>query len=261
MPSAGEARRDIRPTLVVAADAAGLAREAADRFAAVLARKPSATLVLPTGHSPLGLYAELAARVRAGQLDLGSARIVTLDEYAGLAKDDGRRLAGWLARALFQPAGLALERIEAFRSDAPEPAAECDRMERIVRRGIDLCILGLGPNGHLGFNEPGSAFDSPTRLVSLTPESIASNAAYWGGSDAVPPRGYTIGLGALSRAAGTLLLVLGRHKAEILARSLEGPVGEDVPATILRSMDGVTVVADRDAASRLRAAEGSHDQS
>ncbi|MBN9023376.1 MAG: 6-phosphogluconolactonase, partial [Rhizobiales bacterium] len=127
------------------------------------------------------------------------------------------------------------------------PAAEAARMEDAIARlgGIDLAMVGLGPNGHLGFNEPGSAFDSRSRQVVLTPESIRSNAAYWGSEADVPREGLTLGLGTLQAARCLAMVVAGAGKRDILARSLEGPVGEAVPATLLRQHRNAIVFADR----------------
>ena len=126
---------------------------------------------------------------------------------------------------------------------------EAERMEGeiVARGGIGLAVLGLGPNGHIGFNEPGSPFDAPTRPVRLTAESVASNAAYWGGPEAVPRRAQTLGMALLGAAERAILLVSGVRKRAILRRMLFGPIGPDLPATLLRTMPRVTVIADRDA--------------
>jgi glucosamine-6-phosphate deaminase len=123
-----------------------------------------------------------------------------------------------------------------------------DRVDAAVTQaGIDVCVLGLGPNGHLGFNEPGSDFKSRTRVVELSEESIKTNAAYWGDKGQVPRRTFTLGLGTLASWKHTLLLVSGAHKAGILAATLEGPQSPQVPATCLKSFRDVTVIAGRSA--------------
>ena len=233
---------------------AELARRAADVVSEVVALKPDATLVLPTGRTPLGLYAELVCRVRDQFLDLRRVRILPLDEYAHLPPGDPRLLGDWLDRVLVTPAGLTTEQVVQFRSDATDEAAECAKLDSAVRKwAIDLLVLGLGPNGHLGFNEPGSRVDSPTRVVALSAASIASNAGYWPGEASVPRFAYTLGLGTLRAARRTLLLVSGPHKAGILARLVSGPIGPDNPSTIIRTMQNVTVIVDRQAASQLAA--------
>ena len=172
-------------------------------------------------------------------------RFVTLDEYAGIRRDDPRRLFSWLKRELFDPLGIVASHIHAFDPQAA-PEAEAERIERAITDagGIDLAVLGLGPNGHLGFNEPGSAIDSRTRQVTLAVESITSNAAYWGSEAAVPHQAFTLGLGTLHEARQCLLIVSGMAKAQILARALEGPIEPDLPASLLRCHSNATVVAD-----------------
>ena len=136
----------------------------------------------------------------AARLDPSRARFVTLDEYRGIAAKDRRRLLLWLRRELLDPIGVGEDRVVAFDPEA-DPDAEPARVEAEIARlgGIDLAIVGLGPNGHVGFNEPGSGFDSRSRRVALAPESIRSNAAYWGSEDDVPREGFTLGLGTLTR--------------------------------------------------------------
>ena len=239
--------------LVAAADHADLSRRAADLVIAQIRTKPSALLVLPTGETPLGLFRELVAAQRAGAADFGEARFVTLDEYAGIGASDRRCLAAWLRRALLEPLGIAEARIHAFDPAAGNPAAEAARIEAAIAGGggIDLAVLGIGPNGHLGFNEPGSAFDSRSRLVALTPESIRSNAAYWGTEADVPRSAFTLGMGTLLSARALVLLASGTRKAAILARAMEGPVGPDVPASLLRLHPAATVIADAAALSAM----------
>jgi glucosamine-6-phosphate deaminase len=130
--------------------------------------------------------------------------------------------------------------------------SECQRIEETVTAlgGLDMAVLGLGPNGHLGFNEPGSSFDSRTRKVALAPESIVSNSSYWGSMADVPAHGLTLGLGTLREARTILVLVSGRAKADIIARLLREPISESLPASILRLCPHSTLIADRAALSK-----------
>ncbi len=240
--------------LLIAEDYADLSRRAARHVADLLRALDAPTAVLPTGNTPLGMYEELIAAREAGRLDLSRLRLFQLDEYAGIARDDWRSFDGWLRRAFLDRAGVAPGAVTRFDPEAPDPVAEASRMERAIAAagGIDLLVVGLGLNGHVGFNEPGSPPDSPTRLVDLAPESLRSNAAYWGDEGLVPRRAYTLGLGTLSKARQSLLLVSGGAKAEILAATLDGPVTPEVPATFLRDRPGVTVIADRAALAVAR---------
>jgi glucosamine-6-phosphate deaminase len=230
--------------LEVVEDYAALGPRALALAEAALKGKRRPVVVLPTGNTPLGFYEACVAKGPACALT--RARLVQLDEYLGIARDDRRALSGWMDRILLSPLGIPHDRLIAFDPATSDPQAEAARVEAEVRRsGITLAILGLGPNGHLGFNEPGSAFDSATRAVPLTPESIVSNARYWGGEDQVPRQAFTLGLGTLALAKETILLVSGAHKSGILARVLLEAPSPEVPATALRALPRCTVLADQ----------------
>lgn len=220
-------------------DYAALCAAAAGQVVQQLRHKPDSVLVFPTGNTPLGLFKRLVELKQSGQADFGRAHVVVLDEYAGLPPDDPRSLADWLKRELLSPVGLPATHIHGFENGT-------EALEGRIKSlgGLDLVILGLGRNGHLGFNEPGSAFDSRARKVSLAPESIASNAAYWGSEDRVPRHGYTLGIGTLIEARTSILLVSGSAKRAILAASLEGEVTPAVPASVLRTLSHAHLFAD-----------------
>jgi glucosamine-6-phosphate deaminase len=235
-----------------------MARVAAERIAQLIAAKPDAALVLATGNTPLGTYAELAARVHRAGLDTARLRVFQLDEYLGIAPGDRRSLSGWMDRAVLGPLAIPDANVVRLPSDATDPDAACRAYDAAVAAagGIDLAVLGLGPNGHVGFNEPPVGPAAPTRVVDLTDASVASNARYWGGSDQVPRRALTAGMTVLLGARHTLLLVSGAHKREILRRAIEGPVTPDVPASYLQRAANAAVVADEAAwgAARRRTA-------
>lgn len=217
---------------------AALAMRAADLIAAGVRRKPDLSVVVATGNTPMRTYAELARRVRAGQLDCSRVTAVQLDEYVGLDEDDPRALFGWMNKAFVEPLGIT----KVVRLTEPQTFEA--RLQDLG--GLDLAVLGLGPNGHLGFNEPPSPPDAPTREVTLTPESLASNAAYWGDLP-VPGRAITAGMNVILAAKRCLLLVEGAHKRDILTRALDGPETPELPASFLRGAN-VTVLADAAAA-------------
>ena len=236
---------------IIARDYEDLSRRAARLLVDLLGSRPKPVVVLPTGNTPLGMYRELLHLAPAERALLCNAAFIQLDEYAGIGDDDWRSLGGWLRRSFFDGASIPAAAVTNFRPSAPDGAMEAQRMEKAIDAagGIDVSVLGLGLNGHIGFNEPGSAADSPTRIVRLTPQSLRSNAAYWGNEAAVPRHAYTLGLGTLSRARQTILLVSGAAKAGILAAAMEGPVRLDIPATFLHQLPNVTVIADREAAT------------
>ncbi|WP_412030397.1 glucosamine-6-phosphate deaminase [Deinococcus yunweiensis] len=218
-------------------DSLALAGAGADWLAHRITRKPDLTILVATGQTPMGMYGHLAARVQAGTLDCSRVTAVQLDEYMGLEPDDPRSLRGWMERAFVFPLGI--------RNVVPldDPATFTARLRDLG--GLDVAVLGLGPNGHLGFNEPPSSPDAPTREVTLTPESLESNRGYWDGL-AVPTQAITAGMDVILAAHETLLLVSGTHKQAILGAALDGPQTPDVPASFLRRT-ALTVLADREA--------------
>jgi glucosamine-6-phosphate deaminase len=231
-------------------DTTVLARAAADLVVGTLGRR-GGSLVAATGSTPMATYAELARRARSGTLDAASLYAFQLDEYVGVRRTDRRSLTGWFDRAVVEPLGIAAERVVRFDGLARDLVGECRRYDDAVARNpIDLAILGLGPNGHLGFNEPPSAADAPTRVVALTPESVRSNAAYWGSEEAVPARAITAGMAQLLSARRVLVLVAGRHKRGILRAVSDGPVTDEVPASHLQDHPDAVVIADAPALGR-----------
>lgn len=233
--------------LIVEDNADAASSRAADIVAAAISRKPRLSVVFATGNSPMALYAELARRQAEGLVDARGVKAFQLDAYLGTADTDPRSLFGWMDRAVLQPLSIPPERVVRFPERIDDPQAACEAFAQEIERsgGFDLSILGLGPNGHLGFNEPPSDETATTRAIGLTPESVASNAVYWGGEDHVPRGALTVGMDALLAARQTVLVVLGARKHAILHAALEGPVTPDVPASFLQGAANVTVVADR----------------
>ena len=235
--------------IAVVEDDEALSRTGADLVADAIARHPTAAVVPATGNTPMGLYAELAGRRRAGTLDAGRVTAVQLDEYLGLDAGDRRSLFGWMHRSFLDPLGIEGEHVVRLPTDGDldEACVSFDR-ELLARGGIDLAILGLGSNGHLGFNEPPAEANVPTRAVDLSPMTVEANGRYWGDVADVPTRAVTLGLGPLLSARAIVLVVSGLGKRAIVHRLLEGPVGPSVPASFLQTAEGdVTVVVDRSA--------------
>jgi glucosamine-6-phosphate deaminase len=223
---------------------------------AVLSGLPSELprLGVATGSTPLLLYAELARRARLGRIDLSTAVLVALDEYVGLGPDDPRSYAAYIHGRIAGPLGVDAPDVVVPDGLAADPDREAAAVESIIvgLGSIDVQIVGLGANGHLGFNEPGSPFDSATRTVTLTERTRRDNARFFCGRvDDVPARAITQGLGTIRRARSIVLLALGSHKAEALAAALRGPVSSQLPASIVQWHPHVTVVADHDAAALL----------
>ncbi len=228
-------------------DDSDLARTGADLVADAIAGGAEVAVVAATGRTPMGMYAELAARRRSGLVDTGGITAFQLDEYLGLGPDDRRSLLGWMRESFLDPLRVPDDRVVRLPvdGDLEEACAAFDRALE-ARGGLDLAILGLGTNGHLGFNEPPSAPDAPTRAVDLSPATIRANARYWGDVVDVPARAVTMGMRQLLSARKIVVAVSGRAKRTILRRVLEGRVEPDVPASLLRlSGSNVIVIADR----------------
>ncbi|HYF90811.1 MAG TPA: glucosamine-6-phosphate deaminase [Symbiobacteriaceae bacterium] len=227
-----------------------MCREAAEWTAALIRRKPDAVLGLPTGGTPEGYYAAL---VKTG-VSFRQVRTFNLDEYLGLPRTHPESYHSYMTRALFSKVDLDPANCRIPDGMAPDPEGECRRYEEAIQQagGIDLILLGLGPNGHIGFNEPGSPWDARTRRVPLTEETRTANARFFAGRpEAVPREALTVGIGTILQARRILLLAAGAAKAEIARRTLYDQPGPDVPATALRQHDNVTFLLDREAAALL----------
>ncbi|MBI4613976.1 MAG: 6-phosphogluconolactonase [Planctomycetes bacterium] len=235
--------------LLVTDDYDALSELAASLVLARWAAAESFVLGLAAGRTPAGLYARLAAGARRAGLDPGLARFLDLDEYLGVPATDPGSLAGALRREFLGPLGADPTRIHLFDGRAKNPELECKKREELLASigGVNLQLLGLGENGHLAFNEPGSSFGSRTRVVELAPETRSA----FKGRSAAPARAITEGLATILSARRILLVASGEKKAEPLARAIEGPVDEAVPGSALQLHPDVIVVADRAAASRL----------
>lgn len=226
--------------LTVTADSAAMSELAAGKMIEVITATPDAALLVATGSSPLGAYEVLGRRVRDEAIATDRLRIFQLDEYLNLAEDDPRTLYGWMRRAVLEPLAIPEANVVRLPSIVSDEAAVRRDYEAAVDAagGFDLAILGLGPNGHLGFNEPPSGPEAPTRIVDLTPESIASNGRYWGGPDRTPRQAITAGMDLILAARQALLIVTGDHKRAILQQAVTGPETPMVPASYLRRCAG-----------------------
>jgi glucosamine-6-phosphate deaminase len=233
-------------SIIWCASRSELSRVAADHVAALLARSPKAVIALPTGQTPLGLYAELVARAAAKRLSVAEARFFNLDDYLGLSGDHPLSYARFLREHFLTPAGVPEEHIRLLRGDAVAIEAECGDYEAAIAAagGLDLAILGLGTNGHIGFNEPGSDWSARTHVVSLSEETRATHVAQTQGKFVIPERGITVGVATILAAREVLLLVAGRAKARALA-AFQGGIGDPKwPVTALLTHRHLTVLAE-----------------
>lgn len=243
---------------VVIGTPAQAARLAADAVERLLRDRPDAVLGLATGSSPLALYDELARRHAESGLSFARARAFLLDEYVGLPADHPERYAAVIDRELVSRVDLDPGAVRAPDGAAADLAAACAAYEEAIRvaGGVDLQVLGIGTDGHLAFNEPGSSLASRTRIKTLTEQTRADNARFFGGDpDAVPRHVLTQGLGTIMAARHLVLLAGGRAKAEAVHRMVEGGVSAMWPASVLQLHPHVTVLLDEGAASRLQLAD------
>ena len=249
--------------LNVVADHAAMSRRAADIVAETVARWPEGAIAVPTGSTPLGMFAELIGRVRGGAVDLSRVHVWCLDEYVGVGEGDPNSLTGWLRRSFLDPAGVPMGNVRPVPATDPDPDSAAAGFEAGLANegGLDLAVLGLGPNGHVAYNEPGAAANSRTRVVALPPGSIAQAAASWHPTVPLPERAMTVGVGTLLDARRLVLMVSGDTKATILRRMLREPMSAEVPASWLRLAGSrLEVVADESAAWLLTLPSAGFDQ-
>lgn len=230
-----------------------MSRRAADILAAQILVKPDCVLGLATGSTPVGAYERLIEKHRTADLDFSRVRTVNLDEYRGLSREDANSYYFFMNDKLFRHVNLSPDNTNIPDGSNPDADAECARYERLLRRlnGVDLQILGIGRNGHIGFNEPADAFPVATHCVNLTPSTIEANRRFFASADDVPRQAYTMGIGTIMRARKILLLASGKAKARILRDALLGPVTPRVPASVLQLHPDVIVAADADALSEM----------
>ena len=227
-----------------------LSKKAAEEIRRLLYIKGDAVLGLATGSTPLPLYACLAALASEGALDFSKAAAFNLDEYVGIPEDHPCSYHAYMQSNLYQKTAFSPDRCHIPDGLAADVWEECRAYERNIKAagGIDLQILGLGHNGHIGFNEPGTPFESETHVVDLTEQTIKANARFFTAQEEVPRQAISMGIKTIMRARRILLLVQGADKAEIIGRALQGPVTPDVPASILQLHPNLIVYADPEAA-------------
>ena len=226
-----------------------MSRRAAAIVSAQIVLNPDCVLGLATGSSPEGLYQNLVKQYQDGDLDFSRVTSVNLDEYKGLAPDHEQSYRRFMNDHLFDHVNIDKDRT--FVPDGLNEDSEkvCSAYDELIARtgGIDLQLLGLGNNGHIGFNEPADAFTCGTHCVELTQSTIDANKRFFASEDLVPRYAYTMGIGNIMAAKKILLIVSGKAKAEALKAALTGPVTPKVPASVLQLHPDVAVVADEDA--------------
>ena len=240
--------------LIVAKDYADVSRKAANIIAAQVHLKPDCVLGLATGSSPVGTYQVLIKKYENGELDFSQVKTVNLDEYVGLSKDHDQSYAYFMRSNLFDHVNIDQANCNIPDGTNPDAAAECARYDAVIDAfgGADLQLLGLGPNGHIGFNEPCEEFVNGTNHVKLTDSTIDANQRFFEKREDVPTHAYTMGIGNIMQSRRIVMVATGKNKAQAIRDAFCGPVTPKVPASILQLHPDFTLVADEAALSLVK---------
>ena len=239
--------------IYVSEDYRDMSRKAANIVSAHVILNPSCVLGLATGSTPIGMYEQLIDWYRKGDLDFSQVKSVNLDEYVGLAPTHDQSYRYFMQTHLFDHVNIDPANTNVPNGLAEHPEAECERYNQEIRSmgGIDIQVLGMGHNGHIGFNEPGHAFELETHVVDLTERTIEANARFFASKDEVPKRAITMGIKSIMQARQILVVVSGEDKAEIVKKAFYGPVVPEVPASILQMHPNVVLCGDKAALSKI----------
>lgn len=234
-------------------DYADMSRKAANIISAQVIMKPDCVLGLATGSTPIGLYQQLVAWYEKGDLDFSEVRTVNLDEYKGLSRENDQSYYYFMHHNLFDHVNLPAENSHLPNGMEPDSDKECRRYSELIRSmgGVDLQLLGIGHNGHIGFNEPGDAFDNDVHCVDLTQSTIEANKRFFASADDIPKQAYTMGIKTIMQAKKILIVASGEDKADIVRDAFFGPITPKVPASVLQLHNDVTLVADEAALSKI----------
>lgn len=239
--------------IIKTADYNEMSKVAANIIAAQITLKPNSVLGLATGSSPIGTYKELVKKYENGDIDFSDITSVNLDEYKNLPRTNDQSYYYFMNDNLFNHVNIDKSRTHVPNGMIENAEEECANYEKLIKEvgGVDLQLLGLGHNGHIGFNEPSDEFDKVTHCVDLTPSTIEANKRFFASADDVPKQAYTMGIGTIMAAKKILVVVSGADKAAIVKKAFTGPVMPSVPASVLQFHPDVTVVCDAAAYAEL----------
>lgn len=231
-----------------------MSRKAANILSAQVIMKPDAVLGLATGSTPLGAYSQLIEWYKKGDIDFSLVTTVNLDEYKGLTKDNPQSYYRFMCENFFDHINIDKKNVNIPDGMQENSYVECERYNSVIRSvgGIDMQLLGIGGNGHIGFNEPGCAFETETHCVQLTESTINANSRFFDSIDEVPKEAYTMGIKSIMQAKKILLIASGENKAKALYEAICGPVTPKNQASILQLHNDVTIVADEAALSLMK---------
>ena len=239
--------------IIKAPDYQSMSRMAANIISAQIIMKPKCVLGLATGSTPLGIYAQLIDWYKKGDLDFSEVQTINLDEYKGLAPDNDQSYRYFMNQNLFNHINIDMK--NTYVPDGLEMDTEkaCNDYNNIILNsgGVDMQLLGLGNNGHIGFNEPGEAFEKMTHCVKLTDSTVQANSRFFKTIDEVPKEAYTMGIKSIMQARKIVVVVNGSKKAQIVKEAFFGPVTPKVPASVLQLHNDVTLVGDEEALALL----------
>ena len=231
-----------------------MSRKAANLISAQILLKPDCVLGLATGSTPIGVYDQLVEWYKKGDLDFSTVKTVNLDEYKGLTRDNEQSYYYFMHHHLFDRVNIDEENTHVPNGKVENGDEECLRYEALIKSmgGVDLQLLGLGRNGHIGFNEPAADFPKITHCVDLTESTIEANKRFFASADEVPRQAYTMGIGTIMKADKILVVANGENKADAVAAMVQGKINPEVPASILQLHNNVILVADEAALSKLK---------
>ena len=232
-----------------------MSRKAAGIVSAQIIMKPDCVLGLATGSTPVGLYKQLIEWYRNGDLDFSGVRTVNLDEYKGISRENDQSYYYFMHQNLFDHVNIPAENTHLPDGMEPDSEKECRRYEELIQSmgSVDLQLLGIGHNGHIGFNEPADAFDKLDHCVKLTQSTIDANKRFVASAEEVPRQAYTMGIQTIMRSKKILIIANGEGKADIVRDAFFGPITPMVPASVLQLHNDVTLVADEAALSKIPA--------
>ena len=240
--------------IIIANDYEDMSRKAANYLSAQVIMKPDAVLGLATGETPIGTYKQLVEWYNKGDIDFSQTSTINLDEYKGLTDDHKQSYRYFMDTNLFDLINIKKSNTYLPNGMAKDEEAECARYENIIKElgNIDMQLLGIGLNGHIGFNEPGASFEKTTHCVQLTQSTIDANQRLFDEGDAVPEKAFTMGIKSIMQSKHILLIANGEKKAQIIRDAFFGPVTPKVPASILQLHNNVTVIVDKEAGKLIK---------
>lgn len=240
--------------IIIEKDYEAMSKRAAEEMATVIKEKSNCVLGLATGGTPVAMYKELIKMYNEGKLDFSKVLSINLDEYRGLSGDHPQSYRYFMNTNLFNHININKENTFVPNGMAEDAESECKAYDHRIKQvgGIDIQLLGIGPNGHVGFNEPDECLDMNTHVTSLKKSTIEANARFFESIDEVPKEALTMGLGGIMKAKKILLIASGKNKAQVIAKLASGKITTKVPATLLQVHPDVTIIVDEEAASLIK---------